>query len=712
MSTSINGLGNSIPAALLTLALCLPLARAQTPAPNFDALSGQATAAREAGQPDAAIRAYRAALALRPAWDEGWWFLGTILYDTDHFDEAIPALRHVVENHPDAGPAFAFLGLSEFETGDYHGAYSDLQSARQLGFADDPDVEKVALYHLALLLNLHGEFEQASDLLTSTFGPSHFSEQIKVALGLAFLRAPILPAQADPSKDALIHAAGDAAISIANHDQDKDSAARKLDQMLRDYPDTPYLHYQYGMALAAASQAEQAESQFREELRISPHSAAVYQALANVLQAEKKEEAAQAALRRAQELASASSEANHAQAFRYSLQRAAVKPADTKTNADTLATPAPASAASTSFEEISRLADSELRAGRLDPAATAYRDALAIRPNWPEGWRQLGTISYMQGRYAEAVSALQQSVTSETRQADAWTLLGLSEFETRDYKNSLIHLERGRALGFSGNATAVRISRYHLALLLNQNGDFDRALDLLIPEIAPGALSEEIQFAMGIALLRIPALPEQVKADQQALVRTAGQAAVLLSDSHYEKALPILKNLLLDHPTTPFLHYAYGDALAATSLYDEAQLRLREETGINPKSALPYIRLASIELTQHQTANALTDAKKAITLAPDSAEARYLLGRSYLEEGQVPDAIRELEAARRSSPNSPKVHFNLARAYAKANRSADAETERAEFERLNALLPGQKKSYGDRASRSEFQEAATTPQKK
>jgi predicted Zn-dependent protease len=108
----------------------------------------------------------------------------------------------------------------------------------------------------------------------------------------------------------------------------------------------------------------------------------------------------------------------------------------------------------------------------------------------------------------------------------------------------------------------------------------------------------------------------------------------------------------------------------------------------------------------------LADAKKAITLAPDSAEARYLLGRSYLEEGQVPDAIRELEAARRSSPNSPKVHFNLARAYAKANRSADAETERAEFERLNALLPGQKKSYGDRASRSEFQEAATTPQKK
>jgi len=45
------------------------------------------------------------------------------------------------------------------------------------------------------------------------------------------------------------------------------------------------------------------------------------------------------------------------------------------------------------------------------------------------------------------------------------------------------------------------------------------------------------------------------------------------------------------------------------------------------------------------------------------------------------------------------VHFNLARAYLKADRIADARQERAEFERLNAQLLGQQKSYGDRAAR-------------
>ena len=47
------------------------------------------------------------------------------------------------------------------------------------------------------------------------------------------------------------------------------------------------------------------------------------------------------------------------------------------------------------------------------------------------------------------------------------------------------------------------------------------------------------------------------------------------------------------------------DALAATSLYDEAEVQLRKEIQLNPQTALPYIRLASIELTQHQSADAI-----------------------------------------------------------------------------------------------------------
>ena len=698
---------------------------AQTsPAGSFESLAAKAAAARDAGNPEEAVRNYRAALELRPMWDEGWWYLGTILYDADHFDEAIPALRRVVEMHPTAGPALAFLGLSEFETGDYGSAYAHLLSARQNGFAESPEVEKVALYHLALLSNLQRQFESTTETLAASFGPSHYTDQIRVAMGLALLRVPLLPAQVDPGRDALIHAAGEAAVLAANHQSE--AAARSLEQILRDYPDTPYLHYQYALQLEAGGHFPEAEREFRLEAQVSPQSAlpwialaemflrrqnaelavrsaqkavdagprspAAQRVLAKSLRAAKSVEAAVAAEQHARDLAQAGNEPDAAPSALYVLNRGAAVAKPASGGAPPRETPG-------NFEELARQAENERRAGRLDEAAATYRQALALRSTWPEGWRQLGTIAYMQGRYGDAVSALQQAVVVDTRQPDSWTLLGLSEFETKDYRNALVHLERGRALGFSGNAAAVRISRYHLALLLIRNREFDRALDVLIPEIAPGALADEIQFAMGTALLRIPALPGEVAAEQQELVRTAGQAAVFLSDSHYEKGLPILQKLVRDHPGTPFLHYAYGDALAATSLYDEAQVQLREETRVNPESPLAYVRLASIELTQHHSALALADAARAVELAPESYEARYLLGRSHLEEGDVAAAIRELETARRLAPNLPKVHFNLARAYAKADRPQEAAQERAEFERLNALLPGQQKSYGDRASK-------------
>jgi predicted Zn-dependent protease len=295
----------------------------------------------------------------------------------------------------------------------------------------------------------------------------------------------------------------------------------------------------------------------------------------------------------------------------------------------------------------------------------------------------------MQQRYSEAAAALKRSVALEARQADTWTLLGLCEFEAKDYKNALLHLKKGQVLGFGGDAGGIRIARYHLAVLLNREGEFDPATDLLVPEARPGLLFNEIEFALGLALLRMQVLPGEVEPAKQDLVRTAGKAAVLLSESRYDSAFPILEKLLQDYPDTPFLHYAYGDALAATSEYDRALAHLREETRNNPRSSAVYLRMAAIALRLNQPEAARDSAKAAVALTPNSPDAHYLLGRSYFESGEVSSAIPELETARRLAPGSPAVHFNLARAYAKVNRSEDAKAERAEFQRLNAQLSAQ-----------------------
>ena len=704
---------------------------------NFETFAARALSAREAGKIDEAIRNYEAGVKLRPEWEEGWWYLGTLLYDADHFAEAIPALRRVVELDSNLTAGWAFLGLCEFETGDYPDAFTHLQSAAHLGFTENPETKKIVLYHLGLLFNLRGDFERATDILAEASGSGPVPEQIKTALGLALLRVPLLPTQVDPSKDALIHAAGETAASLENHQMD--AALQSFERMLQDYPDTPYLHYQYGLALASASQDGPAERQLREEIRarpddalpwialatmsvrrksfaealtaaqratqLAPRSPAAYQVLAQALQGQSKADEAATASRKAIELSKRPADIEPTQVKTYALTRVIESsnhpPASNPTSG--------AASTVSSLAETARLAESAQRDGRLDEAAALYQKGVRFRSDWQEGWRQLGTIEYMRGHYPEAIAALRQSVALEPGQPDTWTLLGLSEFETKDYKNSRIHLERGRALGFSGNAAAVRVSRYHLALLRNLNSEYDGAINLLVPEAGPGPLSEEIQFAMGIALLRLPALPEQIESGRRALVRSAGEAAVLLAGSYYDRAFQIFDKLISVNPEIPFLHYAYGDALASASKYDAAQIQLKDETRLNPTSELAYIRLASIEILLHESASAIEDSRKAVALAPQSAEAQYVLGRAFLEEGDLAAAIRELEIARGLAPESPKVRFNLARAYTRANRTTEAEQERAEFERLKSLTAEQTSSYGDRAVRVNAGEESMQP---
>src|SRR5579875_3430735 len=138
---------------------------------------------------DAAIRDLQGQLAARPGWVEGWWKLGTLAYESDRYDVAKPALAKVVAAAPKMGVAWSLLGLSEFELKDYTDALADLEHGNQLGYGGDDEIERVSLYHYALLLIRTGQFESASTLLGKNFGRAP-NAQVRFALGLALLRVP------------------------------------------------------------------------------------------------------------------------------------------------------------------------------------------------------------------------------------------------------------------------------------------------------------------------------------------------------------------------------------------------------------------------------------------------------------------------------------------------------------------------------------------
>lgn len=690
---------------------------------SFESLAGQATAAREQGKADDAIRYYRQALQIRPEWEEGWWYVGTLLYDSNHFAEAQSAFGNVVELDPKLGPAWSFTGLCAFETKNYPAALTYLEKGHQLGSAQVPQIAKVADYHLALLLIRNSEFDRAMALLSSAFVQAQVSDQVKVVLGLALLRVPLLPDGIDPSKDAVIATAGAIATLLAQNQQEQ--ALHAFPQALKDYPNTPYLHYAFASALVSAGHLDEAQAQLHEEMRVSPQSALPYQALAGIqLQLHHPQDALKSA-EQAVKLAPHSAAARKVLAE--SLQAAGRSGDEAMTHAK-LAEPGnevpqeesriasfygrdsspgrptakesgpdAAVAGSAGFEELAKHAEAARDAGNVEQAIRNYRAALQVRPAWEDGWWDLSMVCFGNARYSEAIEPLKRVLDLKPAFGTAWALLGLSEFEIKDYKNSLIHLEKAQGLGIKGSPEAIQIAQYHLGVLLNQNGEFDRAVELLSMGHPEGPLASQWNLALGMGLLRVPLLPEQVEPASQPMFRAAGQAASLLANSKYDDAFVILTKLLKDYPHTPFLHYAYGAALASFSQYDEAEAQLREETRISPDSALPYMRIAFIDLKMQRSADALTAAQRAVWLAPQSAEAHYVMGRALLSSGETQQAIKELETANGMMSNSPEIHFHLARAYSKAKQPERAEQERETFARLNAIAERQRSMRGSQA---------------
>ena len=242
----------------------------QAPQPGFDQLKAQAEAAREAGDKTLAAALYTQALEANPSWPDGWWYLGQLRYGADDYTQAEDAFTHYLNLVPDAAPATALRGLCEFELGQWEPSLRDVERALALGAADDSRNTQILRYHEGMLLTKLGRFEEA---LTAYgyFAREHISnDELIVAIGLAALRIPQFPKDADASQRDMIALAGNAAFLLLSGD--KTAGAQAFQTFLQRYPSAANVHYTWGYLLYPTDQ-DAAIDEFRKELAIDPSNA-------------------------------------------------------------------------------------------------------------------------------------------------------------------------------------------------------------------------------------------------------------------------------------------------------------------------------------------------------------------------------------------------------------------------------------------------------
>jgi len=244
--------------------------RASTVAPlPFEAVAANAARARETGTPAEAIRWYRRGLRLQPRWDEGWWYLATLLYEMDRYAEARDAFKQFLALKPEPGPAQALRGLCEFQLKDYTTSLEHLSRWQADGAAGNEETRRVALYHLSVLRIRGGQFELALEPMTRLCRSGAESPRLVRLAGLMLLRMPSFPGEVVQGKQEMVDVAGRASYSwLALRN---DEAQARFKDLIERFPEAPNAHYCYGLFLRAQG-SDEALAQFRDEMRVQPES--------------------------------------------------------------------------------------------------------------------------------------------------------------------------------------------------------------------------------------------------------------------------------------------------------------------------------------------------------------------------------------------------------------------------------------------------------
>lgn len=301
--------------AISLLAVALAASNASSadhPKISLEQIVQQAEAARVADHTNDAIKLYSRGVGLRPSWSEGWWELGSLYYDQDRFAEAGASFRRFIATARKPDPAYAFLGLCEYETKDYDRSLQHFRMWAGKGWGGTSELIDVSLFHFALLLTRQGKFIESLYLLSTEAQRRGRSPALAEAMGLASLRIKNLPEEYPAEQREMVWLAGNSAVFAALQPNDFARADEYAHRLLIHYERTPNVHYYLGTLLGFEGKKDEAGKEFRRELEVSPQNPAALLELAGMdLEEDRLTEAAEFA-KRAVELEPGNADAHHA----------------------------------------------------------------------------------------------------------------------------------------------------------------------------------------------------------------------------------------------------------------------------------------------------------------------------------------------------------------------------------------------------------------
>jgi tetratricopeptide (TPR) repeat protein len=292
-----------------------------------------------------------------------------------------------------------------------------------------------------------------------------------------------------------------------------------------------------------------------------------------------------------------------------------------------------------------------LASGRYDEAVRFFRAAAAADPLVADrvarsGRAAEGVAALRQGLAFDAVSHLEAAVAAAPSSSEARRLLGAAHAAAGHVEASLAALTEAIRLAPGDERAHVAMGR-----VLTEAGRIDEAERVLLDTLRLLPASGRARWALadlyeltGRRTDAIDQLEEAAKlsmiAGKTALLwRLANLAHQVLDEERFTAVLARRTRLMRNDP---FAHRSLGLAYHRAGRDVEALIELLVASYIGHEDALTVAVMGRIHLNAGRLATAETVLRRAVAMAPDSAEARYALARTLLRAGKEEDGQRQL----------------------------------------------------------------------
>jgi tetratricopeptide (TPR) repeat protein len=139
----------------------------------------------------------------------------------------------------------------------------------------------------------------------------------------------------------------------------------------------------------------------------------------------------------------------------------------------------------------------------------------------------------------------------------------------------------------------------------------------------------------------------------------AAQIAALVHDRQFDAAEDKIRALLRDDASNPLLYFVLGTILREQDQPDDALDAFTESSRLMPGFPETHGQLAYLFYRLDDSANALAEARTALSIDPKNAEAYRYLGLALYVEGRYDAALHAYEESLQREPDSPDVYFDM-----------------------------------------------------